>query len=185
MPINVDLGGIANAITAAAESLGKFADSVSKVASLSIAGYDEVTARKDQARLKQLYMKLVDYETVQGNAEHALETYIKYCESGATEAHLGPIWSEFRSKIDTLAAELTPIVEAWKTEQADFILEEAYVTLRKTLSVRSELFFDFLKMDEPKTAEEVAQVRLLHQAWTHLMSELKRSRVALSSYLSK
>ncbi|MEM1150696.1 MAG: hypothetical protein AAGI03_09080, partial [Pseudomonadota bacterium] len=124
--MEINFRGLAELVSASAESLGKLAESIARVLRLSLAGLDEVRARRDHARLKILYMDLCSYIADQTGTVWVLVEYQNLYNDGANERALEATWAKYTEMVADLMTELQPITVQWKKERSNFVLTTAY-----------------------------------------------------------
>ncbi|MFV1841615.1 MULTISPECIES: hypothetical protein [unclassified Phaeobacter] len=179
----IDFKSLEKLVSAAAESLAKMSDSLAHVAKLSMAGYDEIKARRDHSRLKSLYVGLVGYSGSQMMAAGNLSLYLNNLEGGADDIYLQKTWDGFVSQLTNLISELREIIKDWKDERSDFVLEEAYSDLRDAFIGRLGILDELQDTKRPETRDELRKTRALQEKWLGLIDSLRRAIKTLATYL--
>jgi hypothetical protein len=193
MAILVELKGLAEVIDAAAKAIGTFADSIAKAAGLTLKGYDEVAARRDSKRLRDLYVHLAEYTMGQGLGWSKLNGYVASARSAVERgggtvaaedaARLASLWGELLERVASLLGKVEEILAKWRAERSDVVLEEEYATILSALGQREGLFRELMELPPPLEPDEIAAADEVARRWLKLFNELRRANRELAGYL--
>ena len=187
------LKSVADLLGAAADGLSKLADSIAHIASLSLGGYDEVSARHIRARLKDIDARLVDvHRRLNAGVMSGIEGYIATAEAyNAKKAAAGgrgflqAKWKEFVSILPMPLEQVQELLDDVKAERSDFILEQTYGEIISTLHSRVDILKNLMMLPPPTTPEEIDALKEVLPQYDRLRKSASEASKAFAKYLKQ
>jgi hypothetical protein len=170
----------------AADAVKKLADSIAHIVALGDSAWSTVSARRTRARLIEIFADSEKYGLSQGylyrNVEELTRDLSRFDSDAGSRLW---VWQGFTQKLKELIPHVTNLLDELDKERSDFVLQEAYRSLRQTLSERLVVLELLARRPCPDSSEELAEVRKVFDQWGRLIAELRAANEALRLYLKE
>jgi hypothetical protein len=191
----IDLKGLGNAIDAAADALGKLADSLAHAVSLGDKGYSVVRARVIKSTLKDIDARLTDLaQTTQSALVQNMHGYVELARrmiqatGGSRETLRAELRSSWKPVVDGIRDVLTKtknLLNELRQDRSDFVLEDARGALLSALDAKVGLL-DTLRFGEfPEDLEQINQLRIVADKFDVLRHKTIEALTQMSKYIAK
>lgn len=187
------LKALSSLLATAADSIAKFGDSIAHVVSLGTQAYDEVSARRVRARLKDINARLVNVHKLPNAAVYSgIEGYIaKAREHHASLASNKPSspkslrtsWNDFVHVLPIPLEQIGELLDDVSKERSDLVLESSYGDILSTLNSRVKIIQDLMNLPPPSTPQEIEALEQVLSQYDRLRKDLARASTALADYL--
>ncbi len=186
----VVLTAVAKVLSDAAEPVGKFAESLEKATRAGLRTYDLVAARRAADRLKEIGGRAAMLPMEQRIAVlDPLETYLKDAtaalDRGAPLADAGERWSRATARLDEVVPKVESLLNDVQAARPDFIDPQPYNAFLAALGGRRLILSELRHLSAPRSREDLAQLKGLHDRYSELIDQLGRANFALAQYIGK
>jgi len=184
------LTAIAKALSDAAEAVGKFAESLEKATRAGLRTYDLVAARRAADRLKEIGGRAAMLPMEQRIVVlDPLETYLRDAtealDRGAPLVDAVARWSRATARLDEVVPKVESLLNDVQAARPEFIDPQPYNAFVAALGGRRVILGELRRLPAPRTREEVAQLRALHDRYVELIGQLGRANFALERYIAR
>lgn len=182
----VDLEKLGGVLKDAADALAKFGDAIAHLVGLSSHAWDQISARRARARLTEIYVatrELVERQGVILNQFSDIADHLPTNSRRENFTAKQSDWEQATTALLPVVRVVKEVLEDVRNERSDFVLEEAYDTLRVTLDERMTLFDKLRQSEIPSTAAQQAALKKAVYQWRRLLQALRDSSEALRQYL--
>jgi hypothetical protein len=190
----VDLSSLGKALREAADAIGELGDNIAHLASLGRQGWDAVSARATQERLRDISARLTflsEYKNVRVIA--SLDEYIHKWESetnsgtaALTESAASTLknaWSTLIARVKATLMQVQALLGGLERERSDLVTQSVYQDLIKTLGGRSSLLESLSNSSAPTTPAEIDALRVVSVNYKALRDNLLKAIQAINAYI--
>jgi hypothetical protein len=183
----VDLSSLGKALREAADAIGELGDNIAHLASLGRQGWDAVSARATQERLRDISARLTflsEYKNVRVIA--SLDEYIHEWESetkSGTAALTESAASTLKNAWSTLIAHVKATLMQVQALLGDLVTQSVYQDLINTLGGRSSLLESLSNSPAPTTPAEIDALQVVSVNYKALRDNLLKAIQAINAYI--
>lgn len=165
-------------VTAAAEALGKVADSLKTFVVTGYQGYSFVAAQRQHERLKDISARATDLaNTKQALVTRSIDEYL--AKPNPTQSD----WLEVTDRIERATLGVTELLRDIRNERSDLVLEEAYSKLLDSLQSRSLMLNKLSRLPPPSSPEERDALIQLNVQYKALLEAFRNTIRELNAYI--
>lgn len=167
-------------IEACGNAITNITDGIKHLVETAATGYDYVAVRREHKRLRDLSARATDLSrTYQAMGVWSIYSYIMIPKPTEDD------WNNTRVVIADVAKRVQHMLEDVRRERSDFVLEETYSKITKTLQERISLLDEILRIPQPKTEKEIEALRMIDTEYERLLGEFGKAIWQLNLYLKQ
>src|SRR5262249_38728961 len=145
-------------------------------------GYDEVSARRTAARLRDIRVHLIEMAYLSNSRIiNDMTSYIDFAEhyhklSSAHKEKLSDTayyrWREFVESLSEQIQQIGILLDDVRQERSDFVLEESYATILMSLDSRAKILKNLIEMPAPLSKREIQELQKINSQYARLKEQL-------------
>tara|TARA_Y100001970_G_scaffold181203_1_gene220562 strand:+ start:32 stop:664 length:633 start_codon:yes stop_codon:yes gene_type:complete len=169
---------VVEAVGAAGDAIISLTDSIEHLVVTGSDAYDYVSAAREHNRLKDLSARGTNL--VHMKQSIIVETIDEYLEKSNPDIH---DWNNIKADVLVIIDDVGLLLADIEQERSDFVLEEAYAKLGKTLHQRAIILDKIRALPKPSSPEELEQLNQINLKYKRLIQAFKEAIVQLNIYI--
>lgn len=168
------------AVDSAGDAIISLTDAFAHLIATGSKAYDVVSAKNDYNRLIDLSARstnLVNLKNVV--VVESIDDYL------AKDNPSNYDWDSLKQGIQSVMGDVKLLLSDIKEERSDFVLEDAYSKMGKTLKSRSVILEKIAVLPKPNSKEELEQLGKLNEKYKKLIDSFSKATEQLNEYIKQ